>query len=231
MWVQPLALLSGFRIWLCCELWCRSQMQLGSCVAVAVVEASIWISSSTPSLETSTCLRGSPKNKQCPPAPIGLTGLKSEWQPSWFFFEAPGEHPFLPLATSQGHLSMLLDSGSFRNQQRSIFEPLFCLCLHRHFAFSAFDRHSSLPVAPQIVPSNVPHLKNPICKDCLCHIRKHIHRFWERYYIDLPSVQKYLRSLGLWPLTFEYLAWVGAVISSQWGGQGWQRPCPGGVTV
>ena len=34
--VQSLALLSGLKIWRCHELWCRSQMQLGSCVAVAV---------------------------------------------------------------------------------------------------------------------------------------------------------------------------------------------------
>ena len=31
------ASLSGLRIWRCCELWCRSQAQLGSGVAVAVV--------------------------------------------------------------------------------------------------------------------------------------------------------------------------------------------------
>ena len=32
-----LASLSGLRIWRCCELWCRSQMRLGSGIAVAVV--------------------------------------------------------------------------------------------------------------------------------------------------------------------------------------------------
>ena len=37
MWVWSLALLIGLRIWRCHELWCRSQMRLGSCVAVAVV--------------------------------------------------------------------------------------------------------------------------------------------------------------------------------------------------
>ena len=37
MQVQSLALLSGLRIQHCCELWCRLKMQLGSCVAVAVV--------------------------------------------------------------------------------------------------------------------------------------------------------------------------------------------------
>ena len=33
--VQSLALLSGLGIRCCCELWCRSQMHLGSGVAVA----------------------------------------------------------------------------------------------------------------------------------------------------------------------------------------------------
>ena len=35
--VQSLALLSGLRIWHCCELWCRSKMWLRSRVAVDVV--------------------------------------------------------------------------------------------------------------------------------------------------------------------------------------------------
>ena len=35
--IRSLALLSGLRIRRCRELWCRSQMQLGSCVAVALV--------------------------------------------------------------------------------------------------------------------------------------------------------------------------------------------------
>ena len=37
--VQSLSLLSGLRIRHCHELWCGSQMQLGSCTAVAVVYA------------------------------------------------------------------------------------------------------------------------------------------------------------------------------------------------
>ena len=36
MWVQCLALVSRLRIWLCHELWCSSQTQLRSCVAVAM---------------------------------------------------------------------------------------------------------------------------------------------------------------------------------------------------
>ena len=37
MQFQSLALISGSRIWCSHELWCRSQMKLGSCVAVVVV--------------------------------------------------------------------------------------------------------------------------------------------------------------------------------------------------
>ena len=36
MWVQSLPSLSGSEIWRCHELWCRSQMWLGSGIAVAV---------------------------------------------------------------------------------------------------------------------------------------------------------------------------------------------------
>ena len=39
MWVQSPALLSGFRISCCCELWCGSQTQLRSHMAVAVAVA------------------------------------------------------------------------------------------------------------------------------------------------------------------------------------------------
>ena len=35
--VQSPTLLNGLRIWRCCEVWCRSQTRLGSCVALAVV--------------------------------------------------------------------------------------------------------------------------------------------------------------------------------------------------
>ena len=50
-----LALLRYLRIQCCHELWCRSKMQLGSCIALAVVEACSCSSDSTPSLETSIC--------------------------------------------------------------------------------------------------------------------------------------------------------------------------------
>ena len=38
--VHSLASLSGLRIWDCCELWYKLQTWLGSCVAVAVTQAS-----------------------------------------------------------------------------------------------------------------------------------------------------------------------------------------------
>ena len=63
MRVRPLASLSGLRIPHCRELWCRSQMQLGSRVAVAVVEASSCSSKSAPSLGTSICHGSGPKKQ------------------------------------------------------------------------------------------------------------------------------------------------------------------------
>ena len=52
---QSLASLSESRIWRCRELCCRSQTRLGSCMAVAVAEASSYSSDLTPSLRTSIC--------------------------------------------------------------------------------------------------------------------------------------------------------------------------------
>ena len=59
---EDVALLSGLWIQRCHELWCRSQLWLGSVIAVAVTQDSSCSSDSTPSLGTSICLRGSPKN-------------------------------------------------------------------------------------------------------------------------------------------------------------------------
>ena len=49
--------LSGLRTWHCCELQCRSQMRLGSGIAVPVAVASRCSSNSTPSQGTSICHR------------------------------------------------------------------------------------------------------------------------------------------------------------------------------
>ena len=64
LWVRSLVLLSGLRIQHCRELWCRSQTLLGSCVAVAVAEASSYSSNQTPSLGTSICQGCSPKKQK-----------------------------------------------------------------------------------------------------------------------------------------------------------------------
>ena len=57
MQFRSLALLTGLRIWCCCELRCRAQTWLGS----SVVVASGHRSDSTPSLETSIYCRCAPK--------------------------------------------------------------------------------------------------------------------------------------------------------------------------
>ena len=59
-----LALLGGLRIWHCSELCCRLQTWLGSCVPVAVAQASSCSSDQSPSLGTSTCHRCSSKKKK-----------------------------------------------------------------------------------------------------------------------------------------------------------------------
>ena len=61
MWVQSLVLISGLRIRHCHELWCRSKMQLGSSLAVAVAEAGSYSSNLTHSLGTSIHCGCSPK--------------------------------------------------------------------------------------------------------------------------------------------------------------------------
>ena len=48
--VWSLALPSGSRIRYCCELWCRLQTQLGSCIAVALAKARSYSSDLTSSL-------------------------------------------------------------------------------------------------------------------------------------------------------------------------------------
>ena len=64
MWVQSLASISGLRMQHCCKLWCRLQMQLGSGVAMTVVQACSGSSNSTPSPGTSMCYRCGPKRKK-----------------------------------------------------------------------------------------------------------------------------------------------------------------------
>ena len=37
MWVQSLVLLSGIRVWHCCELWCKLQID------VAQIQCYLWL--------------------------------------------------------------------------------------------------------------------------------------------------------------------------------------------
>ena len=59
--VRSLALLSGLRIWCCCELWCGSRTRLRSGVTVTMALASSCSSDSIPSLEISMCCGCGPK--------------------------------------------------------------------------------------------------------------------------------------------------------------------------
>ena len=62
--VQSLASFSGLRIWDCHELWCSLQMQLRSCIAVAVAQAISCSSDLTSSLGTSMCCKWGPKKQK-----------------------------------------------------------------------------------------------------------------------------------------------------------------------
>ena len=107
MWVRSLASISGLRIWCCCELWCRLQMQLRSSIPVAVAYAGSCSSDWTPSLGTSICWDYSPKRqkdqketeKQRKENPAGLWWL---WHPALLFCSQINQHfykkePFLHL--------------------------------------------------------------------------------------------------------------------------------------
>ena len=63
MQIRFLASLTGLRIWCCCELWCRSQTQLESGIALAVVLSGSHSSKLAPTLGTSICHRCSPKKR------------------------------------------------------------------------------------------------------------------------------------------------------------------------
>ena len=111
--VRSLALLSGLRIPCCHELWCRSQRQLGSYVAVAV--AGSCSSDSTPSLGTSHMLQERPKKwqkdkkKRSPQIPNAGGGVEKRecklvqplWRSVWrylrnLYIEVPYD-PAIPL--------------------------------------------------------------------------------------------------------------------------------------
>ena len=64
MQVRFLASLSGLSIECCCELWCRSQTQLRSGVAVAVAKASSYSSDLTPAWELLYVTGAARKSKQ-----------------------------------------------------------------------------------------------------------------------------------------------------------------------
>ena len=78
MRVWPLPSLSGSGIQRGHELWCRSQTQLGSCIAVAVVWAGTYSSDFIPSLRTSICCEYSPKSKKTKQTKITTTTKKHD---------------------------------------------------------------------------------------------------------------------------------------------------------
>ena len=80
--VRSLALLGGLRIQHCRELWCRSQMRLRSCVAVAVVEAGSYNSNSPPCLGTTICPGCGPKKQEKNNNPFPSRNLNLRMDPT-----------------------------------------------------------------------------------------------------------------------------------------------------
>ena len=64
MWVQSLASLSRSRIQRCGELWCRSQMRLRSCVAVAVCRPAAVARAWEPPYASGTALKSKRERKR-----------------------------------------------------------------------------------------------------------------------------------------------------------------------
>ena len=81
--VPSLASLSALRIQCCHELWCWLQIQLGSWVFVAVVQAGNYSSDSTPSLGTSICCRYTLKRQK-------KEKRMQEWRKRWSSSQALG---------------------------------------------------------------------------------------------------------------------------------------------
>ena len=92
-----LASLSGLRICCCQVLWCRSQMQLGSCIAVTVAQAGSYSSYSTPSPGTSICHRCGQKKKQKKKKILGLSGMQNIIEKLIFSIDLGGWRPYINL--------------------------------------------------------------------------------------------------------------------------------------
>ena len=77
MLVGSLSSLSWLRTQRCQELQCRSQTQIRSCIAVAVVQADSCSSDSAPSMVTSVCHRCIPKKQKEKVRKWRVTGRKA----------------------------------------------------------------------------------------------------------------------------------------------------------
>ena len=85
--IRSLVSLSGLRTWHCCELWCRSQKQLGSGVAVAVAYASSCSSDKTPSLGTSICCAmGAALKRQKKKEKLYVFNTSNKYQPECLLY-------------------------------------------------------------------------------------------------------------------------------------------------
>ena len=92
-----LVLLIGLSIWHCCVLWCRSQTQLRSYIALAVAKAFSCSSDLIPSLRTSICSGCGPKKQKQTNKQTNKKKTKADPR-GWSFFviwllDSPVLHP------------------------------------------------------------------------------------------------------------------------------------------
>ena len=114
MQAPSLASLSGVRVWRCRELWCRSQMRLGSHMDVG----SSYSSNSTPSLGTSICHRWGPRNT--------ITNLKMKNKDAFPTASPGGFSPPLgspPFPPSFSQLCLLPLNSLYTTLQSFLYSP------------------------------------------------------------------------------------------------------------
>ena len=176
MQVWSLASLSGLRIGYCHELWCRLHVWLRSGVAVAVAQASSYISNSTHSLGISICQRcGSKRRKKQNKKPtlryhflsirVAITTKKSqkittvgEEEEYWHTLYIAGEN--VECTTAIENRKVVLQN--IKHEIMFMIQQLDCVYIQKHWkqgleqvlsinimaAFSTTDRRWKQPKCP-----------------------------------------------------------------------------------
>ena len=137
--VRTLASPSGWRIRHCRELWCRSQMRLGPCIAVAVAWGRSCSSDLTPNLGTSIWHR-------CRPKKTKVKNLKNDSQHSCPYAPKEKENDVYPLRLQQHFclfslifLCKLVELNGYFFPKSSSTSPFSMFSLNYSFAGTTFS--------------------------------------------------------------------------------------------